>query len=374
MTARHEALVIGGGLAGAAVATHLARAGRDVALVERTAGPHDKVCGEFLSAEALLHLDRLGIRVETLGAVPIAGVTLHAGSRSAHCPLPFRAMSLSRRILDEAVLDRAAAAGARILRGEAVRGITGHPGDWQARIGEGALHARTLFLATGKHDLRGRPRPPGRQNDLVGFKLHFETPGTAPGQDVEVVLFPGGYAGIEPVEQGRCNLCLLVERRRLQAVGGNWPALADWLAHESPRLARLFGSAAPASDRPLTIANIPYGLLRRSSEGPFHLGDQAAVIPSFAGEGMSIALHSAWLAARFHLAGADADAFQRRLAADLGGQIARATAVSRLAVRPSVQPAALRLAGMIPASLGLLARLTRIPDRAMRPAEPALQA
>ena len=42
-------LVIGGGLAGAAAAVHLAGAGRDVCLLERTTGPHDKVCGEFLS-------------------------------------------------------------------------------------------------------------------------------------------------------------------------------------------------------------------------------------------------------------------------------------------------------------------------------------
>lgn len=371
MTARHEALVVGGGLAGAAVATHLARAGRDVVLIERTAGPHDKVCGEFLSAEALIHLARLGIHAASLGAVPIDAVTLHAGERSARCPLPFPAKSLSRRVLDEAVIECAADAGARVLRGQAVRNVGGTAGGWHARIGDGAIRADALFLATGKHDLRGRPRPSGRQNGLVGFKLHLQSPARA--RQVEIVLFPGGYAGIEPIEDGRANLCLLIDQSLLQAVGGNWLSLAAWLVRQSPRLAALLGGGEGTA-RPLTIANIPYGFVRGSSEGPFHLGDQAAVIASFAGEGMSIALHSAWLAADFYLRGASGDDFQKRLASDVGGQIARATWLSRLAVHGAVQPAAVRFAACVPGTLGLLARVTRIPDRAMRVAEPALQA
>ena len=47
---RPGALVIGGGPAGSAVATLMARAGGRVVLIEREAGPHDKVCGpEFMT-------------------------------------------------------------------------------------------------------------------------------------------------------------------------------------------------------------------------------------------------------------------------------------------------------------------------------------
>src|SRR6202012_5324674 len=44
-----SALVIGGGPAGGVLAAHLARYGPRVVLAERSSGPHDKVCGEFLS-------------------------------------------------------------------------------------------------------------------------------------------------------------------------------------------------------------------------------------------------------------------------------------------------------------------------------------
>ncbi|MFJ5489439.1 FAD-dependent oxidoreductase, partial [Hansschlegelia beijingensis] len=82
---------------GAAFAAELARAGRDVVLVEREGGPHDKVCGEFLSGEALGYLAALGVDVGALGAVPVEIVRVSHGSVSAQRALPFRAASLSRR-------------------------------------------------------------------------------------------------------------------------------------------------------------------------------------------------------------------------------------------------------------------------------------
>jgi len=119
-----DAVVIGGGPAGAALATRLARAGRKVVLVEREAGPTDKVCGEFLSREAGLYLASLGLDLPALGAVPIDAVRLCAGGHVAAVPLPFAATSLSRRVLDEALLRRAASAGAMIRRGVKVSDLS----------------------------------------------------------------------------------------------------------------------------------------------------------------------------------------------------------------------------------------------------------
>ena len=69
-------LVIGGGIAGAALAIQLSQSGQKVTLVEKTAGPHHKVCGEFLSHEALGYLAGLGIDLVRHGAVPITTVCL----------------------------------------------------------------------------------------------------------------------------------------------------------------------------------------------------------------------------------------------------------------------------------------------------------
>src|SRR5512146_1551668 len=118
-----EALVVGGGPAGAAVGILLARNGREVAIVEKSPAMHDKVCGEFLSGEAVRYLTQLGLDLQALGALPIHGVRVARRRCIAECELPFPAMSLTRRKLDEALLTLAADAGAKVRRGVCVEGL-----------------------------------------------------------------------------------------------------------------------------------------------------------------------------------------------------------------------------------------------------------
>jgi len=364
-----DLLVVGGGPAGAALAIELSEAGREVMLVEREARAHDKVCGEFLSREAMLYLRALDIDPLALGAVPIARVRVAGGRGDAAVDLPFAAASLSRRVLDEALLARAAAAGATVRRG---RRVVALDAGFTARLDDGTrLEARQVALATGKHDLRGHRRPPGHQNDLVGFKRHFRLAADqqqALAGEVELMLFADGYAGLEPIEAGLANLCLVVRRHRLAALGGTWPALLDHVVGAVPLLARRLAGAEAVGARTLAISTIPYGYVASAAPGTpglWRLGDQAAVIPSFSGDGMSIALHSARLAADHLLAGRDAMQFQARLAADVGAQVRRATLLSQALVQPAGQAGLLLAARLVPGLMALAARLTRVPERAL---------
>ncbi|HLH88925.1 MAG TPA: FAD-dependent monooxygenase [Xanthobacteraceae bacterium] len=372
MAAAVPALVIGGGVGGAAVAAHLAQAGRGVMLVERRHGPHDKVCGEFISGEAALYLDDLGIDLAALGAVRIRVVRLAVGRAVTTAPLPFPAFSLSRRALDEALLRAASERGARIRRGRGVRRLARIGDGWVAELDGGErLAADEVFLATGKHHLRGWRRPPGAQNDLVAFKLHWRLAREEAAElrgGVELALFPGGYAGLEPVEGGAVNLCLVVRRRRFAKLGQRWDALLDALCAASPHLDRRLAGALACCRRPLAIASIPYGYVATAGRGPWLLGDQAAVIPSFCGDGIAIALHSARLAADIYLAGGSAGEFQQQLAHDVGAQVRRATFMSRVIVHAPVQKLAAIAARIAPDIVAGIARGTRIPDERMRSA------
>lgn len=364
---RTEALVIGGGVAGAAVAARLARAGRGVVLVERRAEAHDKVCGEFVSSEAALYLRDLNIDLERLGAVRISTVRLYAGNKAVAAQLPFPALSLSRRVLDEALVCAASTSGAAVLRGRAVRSLQSIDGQWIARLEDGdTLSGAEAFLATGKHDLKGWKRPQGVQGDLVAFKMHYRLRPAeiaALQSNVEMYLYPGGYAGLELVEDGIANLCLVIRTHHFARLDHSWESLISALRSNFLPLRQRLAGSHPCWNRPLAISSIPYGYVKKLADGPWHLGDQAAVIPSFSGDGISIALHSARLAAEYYLAGKPTSQFQGRLARDIAEQVRRATLISRMLVHPSGQAITIALARIFPGLLRVVARWTRIPSR-----------
>lgn len=364
-------VIAGGGVAGAAAACLL---GPDCLLVEREKQPHDKICGEFISAEAEPYLRRLGIDLPALGAVPVTTLRLVYGPRMVTTKLPFPGFGLSRRVLDAALLDRAAASGAEVLRGHRVRSVTDGIADID---GLGRFPHHAVFLATGKHDLRGprRVAHPTRHASLLGLKMYFELD-HAQAQElagaVEVILFRGGYAGLQSVEGNKANLSLLVEPGRFREAGQDWPSLQAVLEAESAHLARRLRGASALLPRPLACSRSPHGAVHAPITGDpvglFRLGDQVALIPPFCGDGIAIALHTAFAAAEAHRTG-DALAYHRRLRRELTGQVHRATALDR--VGRAAPGAFTQIARLWPGALAWAAHLTRIPSWARHPSAPA---
>ena len=321
-----EVLILGGGVAGCAASIALARRGRSVTLIEREPTPRHKVCGEFLSGEALEDLHALGIDATSIGAVPINYVRLAAARRAAEAPLPFPAASFTRKALDTALIAEAIAAGVRVERGRSVQTLARTAiGMWQATLSDGdRFEAPTAFLATGKQDLRGYARPDDPQR-WVAFKMYFRL---APAQAAELaraselMLYPGGYGGIQPVEDGIANLCCVVQQRHLARVGYRWENFLAKMQQDCPHLAMRLAGAVPLLAKPIAITHIPYGYIRPTTEdGLYCIGDQAAVIPSFTGDGISIALHTARCAVAAYVAAEPAPLFQAKLRSALLGQM-----------------------------------------------------
>jgi flavin-dependent dehydrogenase len=352
-------------VAGCAASIALARAGRSVTLIEREPTPRHKVCGEFLSGEALEDLHALGIDIASLGAAPIRYVRLAAARRAAEAPLPFPAASLTRKSLDTALIATALDAGVRVERGRGVQSLSRVTANlWQAQLDDGTTYeAPTAFLATGKHDLRGYSRPMDPQQ-WVGFKMYYRMSSaqTADLADAsELTLYAGGYGGIQPVEDGMTNFCCVVQRRYFARAGLRWESLIATMQKDCPHLAMRLTGAEPLLAKPITVTHIPYGFIRRTTEdGLYCVGDQAAVIPSFTGDGISIALHTARCAAAAYLAGEPAPIFQPKLRSALLFQMRLAELAAdglNNALARAVLPFGLRV---WPGVMRLTARLTRV--------------
>ena len=358
---RTPALIVGGGPAGAAAAVGLARAGLPHLLIERTRDTADALCGGFLSWRSLDRLSTLGIEADALNRARLTEARLFAGGRTTAARLPRPALAVSRRRLDTLLLQQAEAAGAAVERGVLARDIAAT----NVRTGDGAdIASDTLFLASGKHDVRGVARPADARGDdpTLGLRIRLAP---APGLTrliagaVELHLFPGGYAGLALQEDGSANLCMAVHRSRLHAAGSPAALLAT-LGRELPALAERLAYGDPAGPVD-AVANVPYGW-RTGMAGPgqVRLGDQAACIPSLAGEGMGIALASGIGAAAAYARGGAAamPAWQ----AEFAGAVARPMRVAgALRGLAESRAAPLLLPMARPALVQLVAHLTRVP-------------
>ena len=352
---RTDPLIVGGGPAGAAAAITLALGGARPRVIERTAGQYQGVCGAFLGWDALAGLEALGLDPWALGARAIDRVRIVAGGTIVERRLPIHAAGLSRQRLDAALIARAEEAGAEVTRGIAARRVE----DDRVHLADGGvIESDALFLATGKHDLRGAPR-------VRATGAHIGLRAVLPPQPdldgaIELHLIDGGYAGLLAQEDGRANLCLSVAARRLEAAGGAPDRLLAALAREAPRLAeRCAGAFLTWS----AVAAVPYGWrARETTPGRFRVGDQAAVISSIVGDGIAIALASGRAAAEAWLrdGGGGAPAFQRGFARRAARPIAIAGMLRRAAERPRLAPPLVALLGAMPGAIGAAARLTRI--------------
>ncbi len=302
--------IVGGGPAGTAAALEACRRGLRVAIWERDRFPRDKVCGEFLSAESIPLLEEEIPAALARGALITRADFVSRRGRVHTFSLPFPARGLSRRVLDEALWKAAAASGAQIREGEAIRRLRKpepsprQDASWAIESANGTVQkARKLLVACGRWwTIEGFRSPArnwgkGRVGRWLGVKAHFR--GLPPRHAVEMYFFPGGYCGLAPIEDGLYNVCCLMHRSLARDLGtGCLSDFAAWLtllARHPPLEARLRGATQTSK----TIATAPVRLARwcADDDGALLAGDAAGFLDPFTGDGISMALHGGRLAA-----------------------------------------------------------------------------
>lgn len=282
--AEFDLIVAGAGPAGSACAITAARAGARVLLLEKDRFPRHKVCGEFVSQESLQLLAWLaGDRFHSRPAIDQARI-FSAGTQVC-LPISPAAQSIPRFDLDAALLDAARRSGAQakenITIHEVAAGAT-----FRVNTTQETFTARAVVNATGRWSQLTQPAPEKNRHKWIGLKGHFYESGPAP--SVDLYFFAGGYCGVQPVSHDTVNACAMARADAARSIEEVF-SLHPQLWQRSRRWKPVFA--------PIAISPLYFRKPQTDSGGMLLAGDAAAFIDPFAGDGISLALHSGVLAA-----------------------------------------------------------------------------
>ena len=308
-----DVAVVGGGPAGSAAAAALARAGRDVVLIDRSLFPRDKCCGDGLTTGALRELEQLGLDpVDVASWQTLDAAWLRSPSgRTVEFPFPSDGVfgAVARRTdLDLALMELARAAGAKVHDGHALAGATwSSEGVTLTVAGMQPIAARYVVGADGmwsplRKAIGLADQTAGYLGEWHAFRQYYEAPGPLARQLwiwFEPDLLPG-YAWSFPLPGGKVNIGFGIRREPgepTRAMAPLWRELC-----QRPHIAEILGAGA-AAEGPHKAWPIPAGLAA-GTDGVvgaggrvLFVGDAARACDPMTGEGIGQALETARLAA-----------------------------------------------------------------------------
>lgn len=319
MSRTHDAIIIGAGPAGATAAILLARAGWTVALIEKQEFPRRKVCGECIAAPNLALLEQLGLSstVNLHAGADLRQVALMCGDRTILAELPTVSggrfawgRAIGREHLDALLLEKAAQAGANVLQPWAVKSVSSSLGNYDCEIAPASGPGRVKLLSSPliiaacgsweRQPFLQQPMPVHKPGDLFAFKANFQN-AQLPQGVLPVLAFEGGYGGMVRCGDGLMTLACCIRRDTLKACrkrfAGHTAAesLEAYLRASCAGVEQALHSAARV-DAWLSVGPLQPGIRLDSAEHEFFLlGNAAAEAHPIIGEGISMAMQSAWL-------------------------------------------------------------------------------
>jgi flavin-dependent dehydrogenase len=312
----YDAIIVGAGPAGATSALALVRHGWSVALIEKTAFPRPKVCGEFLSTSNATLFQDLGLdeAVRAHAGPEIRRVGIFAGQRVVTEAEPRRdavgrgwGFAVARETLDALIVQSARANGVDVLMPWRAVALVAGREQYICTITNGKMHfeigAPVIILAHGsweKSTLPTQPRQIHRRNDLLAFKARFQNAALDPDL-MPLLAFPGGYGGMVNSSDNSLSLTFCIRRDVLQTLRRTTEGHAGEIALEHIKThcggtAAVLQRASLASPV-LAAGPIMPGIRPRYANGIFRVGNIAGEAHPVVAEGISMAVQAGGLLA-----------------------------------------------------------------------------
>ncbi|HVV01691.1 MAG TPA: hypothetical protein VHH88_10045 [Verrucomicrobiae bacterium] len=270
--------IIGGGLAGLALGIALRQREVPVEIWEAGGYPRHRVCGEFISGAGQAVLERLGLRekIVSTGSTWAETALFASGSQASLVHrLPQPALCVSRFVLDHALAREFESMGGKLRANERCP---------QEGLEEGWVRA------SGR-----RPQPVENGWRWFGLKIHASRVPLA--ADLEMHLLRNAYVGICKLPGGQVNICGLFRRPPNEHPAGK---AAKWEALRGPAgslLRSRIEAAQPEESSFCSVAGLSLRAHRASDWPECSIGDALTMTPPVSGNGMSMALEAAEIAA-----------------------------------------------------------------------------
>lgn len=299
----YDVAIVGGGLAGLALAIQLARLNYAVILFEKEQYPFHKVCGEYISMESWPFLHSLGLNLQSMQLPMIKKliVSSQTGKILQH-PLPLGGFGISRYLLDHELAKIAKSAGVTIRENTKVHDVVFNQSCFTVTTSQNYFHAKIVCGSYGKRsnlDIKWKrdfiSASKNSLNNFVGIKYHIKT--DFPSDTIALHNFENGYCGIVKIEDDKYNLCYLTNAINLKKNDGQVNKIEENILSKNPHLEKIFQQSEILYESPLTISQISFDKKKQVEDHVIMIGDAAGMITPVCGNGMSMALHGSKLAA-----------------------------------------------------------------------------
>lgn len=294
--------IVGGGLAGLALAIQSARQGYSVVLFEKESYPYHKVCGEYVSMESWNFLESLGVPLSQL-KLPIIQqlvLTSPSGTLFQH-ELPLGGFGISRYKLDQLLATIARQHNVLVLEETKVNEVIFENDQFRFDTSGGLFEAKVAAGSFGKRsnlDLRWNRKfvqqKTSKLNNYIGVKYHIRI--NHPANVIALHNFENGYCGISQIEDGNYCLCYLTTAANLQNSQNSIAQMEQTILSRNPHLKKIFEEAEFLYKAPVTISQISFEEKEQVDHHMLMIGDAAGMITPLCGNGMSMALHGSKLA------------------------------------------------------------------------------
>ncbi|MCX3263896.1 NAD(P)/FAD-dependent oxidoreductase [Pedobacter agri] len=294
MPIQTEILIIGGGLAGLTAALHLNKQGFDVTLIEKSAYPHHKVCGEYISNEVLPYFNWLGIDLKNLSPTQITNLQFtSATGKQVNTTLPLGGFGLSRYSIDYYLYNLAKSRGVNVVNKE-VNDVVYAEDQFLVETTSGErFKAEYVLGAYGKRsaiDKRLERNFINQKSPYLAIKAHYKS--DFPSHLVSLNNFKGGYCGVSKVENAILNVCYLANYESFKK-HKDIQAYQENVLYQNKNLKKILEEAEMIFDAPLTISQISFNQKEPVYDHMLMIGDTAGLIHPLCGNGMAMAIHSA---------------------------------------------------------------------------------